>query len=256
MKSSSTYVPSTNVAILCVGNPKSGKTRLGMAFPRPGILDCDGNLSSAVRIAGGKKFLYSRPYETDDGKEIPEVDRWNRAWKETVELLKSPETDTIVIDGLSNLCRWGLVHAENELKKAGINLQKEFFAKYASFIPLLTSFITTLRIPGKYVVVNVHQIIEKDELTGRTSFKLDIPGRLAETLGGQFTDVWGMESIADPTNTKVGAKYSIRTKPSGYHINLGTSLDLAPSIDITDKTPDQIWSLLAPKLSTSTPPVK
>lgn len=249
MKPSTEFRINTNVAVLTVGDPGSGKTRLCMALPEPGILDCDGNLSSAVRVEPGKKFVYSQPFKDDKGIEVPEVDRWNRAVNETKLMLASTETKSIVIDGLSNLCRWGLVHAEAELVKAGINIRKEYLAKYQSFIPLLSGFITMLRIPGKYVMVNVHQIVEKDELTGIIRYKLDVPGRLADTLGGQFTDVWGMESKADPTNAKVGARYSIRTKPSGYHVNLKTSLDLEPSIDITSKTPSEIWRLLEPKLS-------
>ena len=253
MKSSTQFKPQTNVAVLNVGDPGSGKTRLAMAFPRPGILDCDGNLTSAVRVSNGKEFYYSQPFKTDDDKEVPEVDRWNRAVSETKLLLTSPNVDTFVLDGLSNLCRWGLVHTENELTKAGINIKKEYLAKYQSFIPLLSNFITMLRIPGKYVVVNVHQLMEKDELSGAIRYYLDIPGRLAGTLGGQFTDVWGMASIADP-GSKVGAKYSVRTKPSGFHVNLKTSLDLEPSIDITGKNPSEIWAILEPKLSVNVKP--
>lgn len=251
MKSSTDFKRDTSVAVLCVAEPKSGKTRLAMAFPRPGILDCDGNLTSAVRVAGDKPFVFSQPFSTDDGKEVPEVDRWNRAVSETKLMLLSKDTDTIVIDGLSNLCRWGLVHAEAELVKAGINIKKEYLAKYQAFIPLLTGFITMLRIPKKYVVVNVHMTLDKDELSGKIRFKLDIPGRLADTLGGMFTDVWAMDAVADP-GSRIGAKYLIKTKPTGYHPNLGTSLDMDPSIDITGKTPEQIWFLLAPKLSVPT----
>lgn len=248
MKEGTTFKPSAGVAILDVGEPGSGKTRLAMSFPDPGIIDCDGNLASAVRVAGTKKFWYSQPFSTDDGKEVPEVDRWNRAVAETKAMLIKPEVKSIIVDGLGKLCAWGLVHAENELVKSGINVKKEYLAKYAAFIPLLTNYITMLRIPGKYVVVNVHQIMEKDELTGSVRYVLDIPGRLASTLGGQFTDVWGMSSVANPSDAKIGAKYIIRTKPSGYHVNLKTSLDLEPSIDITGKTPDEIWRLLEPRI--------
>ena len=251
---STAFRPDRSVAVLVAGDPGSGKTRLALAFPRPGILDCDGNLSSAVRVSKDKPFLYSQPFRTDDGKEVPDVDRWNRAMSETKLLLASPETETFVLDGLSNLCRWGLIHAENELMKAGINIKKEYLAKYQSFIPLLTNYITMLRIPGKYVVVNVHMNMEKEELAGVVRYVLDIPGRLANNLGGQFTDVWGMTAQADPSNTKVGAKYLIRTKPTGYHVTLKTSLDLEPSLNITDLTPQQIWSLLAPKLSINLAP--
>lgn len=252
MKSSENYKPNYASAILCVGDPGSGKSRLGMAFPSPGILDCDNNLSSAIRVSNGKKFLYAQPFVDDAGKEVPDVERWSRAVKETKELLTSPLVDTFILDGLSALCRWGLAHAENECVKAGINVKKEFFAKYNAFIPLLSGYLTMIRIPGKRVVVNVHQRMEKDELSGSIRYKLDIPGQLADNLGGQFSDIWGTSSIANPSDTVIGAKYFIRTKPSGYHVNLKTSLDLEPSVDITGKTPEQIWTLLSPKLSVPT----
>lgn len=254
MKSSDSFIPSTALAILLVGPPGSGKTRTIMSFPDPGILDCDGNLASAVRVAKGKKFWYSQPFVTDDGKEVPEVDRWNRAVAETKSLLVSSETKSFIVDGLSNLCRWGLIHAEAELVKAGINVKKEYLAKYQAFIPLLTNYLTMIRLAGKYVLVTVHQVMEKDELSGRVMFKLDIPGRLADNLGGQFTDVWGTNGVEDPTNAKIGATYTIRTKPSGYHVALKTSLDLEPSINVTGKTPQEIWSLLEPRLSVNVKP--
>lgn len=249
MKPSTAYSPSSSVAFLLVGEPKAGKTRFCMSMPVPGIMDCDGNLSSAVRVSGTKKFFFSEAFRDDAGKEVPEVDRWNHVVKETKALLTHPETESFVLDGLSNLCRWGLIHCEAELVKAGINIKKEYLAKYQFFIPLLSNYITMLRIPRKPVVVTVHQIAEKEELTGRISYKCDIPGRLADTIGGQFTDVVAMASIADP-GSKIGAKYFIKTKPTGFHINLGTSLDLEPSIDVSGKTPQEIWSVIGPKLST------
>jgi hypothetical protein len=254
MLSSKQFIPAQNCAVLGVGAPGSGKTRLGMAFPDPGIIDCDGNLRSAIDVLPkDKEFWVSQPFSTDDGKEVPEVERWNKATKDTLEMVKKPEVKTIWIDGLSNLCRWGLVHAENQLILGGINVKKEYLAKYQAFIPLLSNFITLLRIPKKYIYVTVHQLLEKDELTGAILYKLDIPGRLADNLGGQFTDVWGLTSRADP-GSKVGAKYFINTKPTGFHVNLKTSVSLDPVIDITGKNPKEIWDALAPKLSVNQPP--
>lgn len=252
MISSDKFIVSPAQAILAVGDPGSGKSRLGMSLPVPGILDCGDNLASAIRVSPGKKFYVSQPMRTDDGVEVPEVARWPRAVAETKLLLASPDTQSFFLDDLSNLCRWGLVYAENELVKAGINVKKEYLAKYQSFIPLLTNYITMLRIPRKLIMVSVHQTMEKDDLSGSIRYELDVPGRLKNTLGGQFTDVWGTSSVADP-GSKVGAKYSVRTKPSGYHVNLKTSLDLEPNIDITGKTPPEVWALLSPKLSAVTP---
>lgn len=250
MKSSEQFTPS-NVAILCVGDPGSGKSNLAMALPTPGILDCDNNLAGPIRRSNGKKFFYSQPFVDDNGIEVPEELRWSRALSETAKLLAHPEVKSFVIDGLSNLCRWGLIHVEQELIKSGINVKKEYLAKYQGFIPFLSNYITKIRVPGKLVFITVHQVADKDEVLGRTRFYLDIPGRLADTLGGQFTDVWGMSSTPDPSNPKTQARYEIRTKPTGFHINLKTSLDLEPAINVTDKTPDQVWSLLEPKLSSN-----
>lgn len=252
MKPSSDFIPQQNSAILSVGDPGSGKTRLAFAFPDPAILDCDGNMTSAVRVSPGKKFWFSQPFQTDDGKEVPVLERWNRATSESLLMLKHAESKSFILDGLSNLCRWGLVHAENQLILGGLNVKKEYLAKYAAFIPLLTNFITQIRLSKKYVYVTVHQVMEKDELSGTIRYILDIPGRLAQNLGGQFTDTWGTFSIADP-GSKIGAKYFIKTKPSGYHVNLKTSLDTEPSIDITGKNPQEIWAVLEPKLSINQP---
>lgn len=51
------------------------------------------------------------------------------------------------------------------------------------------------------------------------------------------------------------AKFEIKTKPTGFHINLKTSLDLEPAINITDKSMADIWKILEPKLSYNLPKV-
>jgi hypothetical protein len=253
MLPSTQFIPSQNVAVLCVGFPGTGHTRLGMAFPDPGILDCDGNLRSAIEVSQGKKFWVAQGFAKDDGTEIPEDQRWTKVCNDLVEMIKHPEVKTIWVDGLSNLCRWGLVHAEKQLIAGGINVKKEYLAKYQAFIPLLSNFITTLRIPKKFVFVTVHQTLEKGELDGRVYYKLDIPGRLADTLAGQFTDAWGVEASPDPGSV-VGAKYKVNTKPTGYHVALKTSVDLPPVFDVTGLSPNDVWTKhLAARLMPKTP---
>lgn len=256
MKSSTDYTPKVAPAVLVVGDPGSGKTRLCMSLPRPAILDCDGNLHSALRLNPTKEFIISEGFATDDGKEVPEVDRWSHCEKELKALITAMvqgKADCLFIDGLSNLARWGLTHAENKLKLAGIDIRKEYLAKYQSFIPQFTQLITLCRIPKRPLFMTVHQCTDKDEF-GKMRYYLDIPGRLSETLAGQLTDMWGMKSTPDPTNTKTLAKYEICTKPSGYHPNLKTAFDLAPVINITDLDSAQIWKLLEPRLSVNQKP--
>jgi len=246
MKPSTQYTRKHSCAILLVGEPKTGKTNISFAFPNPGIIDCDLNLNSAVRRVGDKKFWFSQPALSDDGKEIPLPDRWLRAVAETKAMLIETEIKTIVIDGLGVLCEWLMAHIVNENKKAGTNKTgKMELRDYGDVARLLREYVTMLRVGGKYVIVTSHQTADKDELTGAMRYALAIPGQSKETLGGLFTDVWA--TTAKPSGGK--HLYEIRTKPTGFHVALGTSFDLPSAIDVTDKTPDQIWSILQPKIS-------
>lgn len=246
MKTNTQYKPTHSCAVLLVGEPKTGKTRAMFSFPAPGIIDCDMNLNSGVRVAGGKQFWYTQPAIQDDGTPIPMELRWLRAVAETKAMLLMPDVKTIVVDGLGMLCEWLMAHIVNENKKAGTNKTgKMELRDYGDVARLLRDYITMLRIGGKYVVVTSHQSADKDELTGAMRYTLAIPGQSKETLGGLFTDVWA--TTAKPSGGK--HLYEIRTKPTGFHVALGTSFDLPSAIDVTDKLPDQIWSILSPKLS-------
>lgn len=247
MKSSAEYKPTHSVAILCVGNPKVGKTRLMMALPNPGIIDCDMNLNSAVRVAVGKKFFFSQPaIDEKTGKEVPETERWPAVEREVKAMLVNPDIQSICIDGLTVLSRWCLSYSEAELIKAGINVKKEYLGKYQNFINFMSKFVTLCRIGGKFVFMTCHQTADKNDLTGAWYYNLSIPGQLKDNLGAMFTDVWGLstQTLGDET------RYFINTRPTNLHVALGTSFDLAAKIDVTNKNPDQIWKTeLEPKLS-------
>lgn len=252
MKSSDEFIPDKKPAILAVGHPKTGKTRLMLSLPTPGIIDCDNNLHSAIRVAAGKKFFVSQPMLDDTGKEVPEVDRWKKMTEEVVKMMSHPEIKSICIDGLTNLAQWGLAHAEQELIRAGINVKKEYLAKFQAFIPLLSNIITKIRLSQKIVFVTCHQTFETNDLTKAVYYSLAIPGQLKDRLGGMFTDVWGLstQTLGDEV------KYFINTRPTNVHVHLGTSYDLPPKIDVTGKSPADIWRDLEPKLSINATPTK
>lgn len=247
MKSSTDFKANTNFAALLVGEPKTGKTRVGYAFPSPGIIDIDMNLGSAIRLDKNKQFWVSQPaLDEATGKEIPTADRWKATVKATKEMLVKPEVKTIWIDGLGLLTTWLMEHIVAENQKAGTNKTgKMELRDYGDVARLLRDYIMMLRLPGKYVVVTSHQTADKDELTGALRYSLAIPGQSKETLGGLFTDVWATTAQASTG----GVKYNIRTKPTGFHVALGTSFDLPSAIDVTDKLPSEIWTLLQPKLT-------
>jgi len=247
MKSHTAFKPSHSCAVLLVGEPKSGKTRTMFAFPSPGIIDADMNLNSGVRVIGNKPFWFTQPALDDNDKEVPLEKRWLRCVDETKAMLKDPNIKTIVVDGLGVMVEWIIAHIVNVNKLAGTNKTgKMELRDYGDLARILREYIMMLRLPGKYVVVTSHQAADKDELTGVLRYSLAIPGQSKETLGGLFTDVWA--TMASPAGAgKV--KYEIRTKPTGFHVALGTSFDLPSAIDITDKTPTQIWEILSPKLN-------
>ena len=245
MKSSTAYTTSHSCAVLLVGEPKTGKTNLMFAFPSLWIADLDLNLASAVRRAPGTSFFFDQPALLDDGKERPVEQRWNELVKLTKAAIVDPQIRTIAIDGLGVLVEYLIAHIIAEGRKAGTNKTgKMELQNYGDLARLLRDYIMMLRASGKFIIVTSHQAADRDEVTGALRYYLAIPGQSKETLGGLFTDVWA-------TATRPGAqvKYEIRTKPTGFHVALGTSFKLDAAIDVTDKTPSQIWAILEPQIS-------
>lgn len=240
-----------------------------MGFPTPGIIDCDLNLNSAVRVSSGKPFFFAQPSIIADdaeaafinkciptapltlhpGDEVPVERRWLVVEKEVKAMLVNPEVKTICIDGLTVLSRWLLDYCEGELIRAGINVKKEYLSKFQNFITIMTRFITLLRVGGKIVFVTCHQTADQNDLTKAWYYALAIPGQLKDTLGGLFTDVWGTST------TTIGddVKYWLSTRPTNLHVGLKTSFDMLPKYDITGKNPDDVYRLLSPRLSINVP---
>lgn len=248
MKSATDYSTKQNLSVLLVGEQKSGKTNVMFSFPAPYILDCDRNLARAVRVSASKKFWFDDPYVDDTGKQLEEKDRWNHAVKCLKAAALHPDVKTIAIDGLAALADMLIAHIMAEaLKSEGKKLDRLRIQDYQPLKTLLTSLIMGLRSCGKYVVVTSHQKADKDELTGRIRYTLNMPGSLSENFGGFFTDVWATTSRPGPNASTV---YELHTKPTGFHVNLGTTLPLADKpLDISNKTPDQVWALLSPHIT-------
>lgn len=249
MKTSDQLPAQSFLALLLVGEPKVGKTSLCLAFPKPFVLDIDHNLDGPRRRAVGKKFFYDDPSIGADGKELPDHARWNRSMELLKEAAKSADVETIVIDSLTGLCDDLVYHVLKEVEKLeGKKLDRPRIQDYYSVKDLLSRFAVWLRAVSKtkHVVVCAHQKADKDDATAATRYSLNIPGQQAQSWGSYFTDVWGMTATTASGKTK----FEIRTKPTGFHVSLGTSLaDMASAIDVTDKTPEQIWALIFPHLS-------
>lgn len=251
MNTNSDFQITANLALLIVGEPKAGKTRLMAAFPTPGIIDLDRNLASAVRVMNGKKFFYDQIEKSKTGVKLLPGERWPRLIEVVDEMIAHPEIQTICIDGLAQLTAVVMDYIVFQLKKMNVKLRTDTIdeqirlADYQTYYTLILGLVAKLRASGKMVIWTSHQKVEKDEITQGMLYKLNMPGKLDNSLGGYFTDVWAMTATAQPGGK---TKFSIRTKPTGFHVALGCSMPMDPEIDITDKSPEEVGKLLLPKL--------
>lgn len=248
MTSSNDYKIAQNLAICLVGDPKTGKTGLAASFPDPYFLDVDTNLDSAVRVLDGKRFWYDQPTRQC----VNEYEVWSKALEDLKTAVASPDVKTIIVDSFSQLSGYARAALLQELKRIGAVDQKGKpldnlrLNDYLTLLDWFRRFVFTLRSAGKFLVVTSHQQVSKDELTGANHYSLAIPGQSKDSFGGWFSDVWAM--TATPM-AQGKTKYEIRTRPTGFHVALGTSIrELPPAIDITDKRPAAVWSLLQPYL--------
>jgi len=252
MKSNTDYKITNNLAVILVGEPKTGKTRAMASFPDPYFLDLDKNLNSVIPLMNGKKFWYDQVDKDDKDKPIPEPDQYEYALECLKVAIADPNIKTICIDSITRLSELVVSHIIGKLTIMGVKLRSDTvdaqirLNDYATFGNLILKLVALCRASGKFVIWTSHQTVDKDEINGAMRYRFSLPGQLKETLGGYFTDVWGTSSTPIAGGK---TKYSIRTKPTGYHVALGTSIPLDPEIDVTDKTPEQIWNLLALKLS-------
>lgn len=250
MKTASDYKVGSALAILLVGEQKSGKTNVAMSFPDPYVLDLDKNLDSAVReLAPDKKWWYDRP---TDGLDMSKPEEAAKVYNKAMECLKAAVIDaqvkTIVIDSLSTLSLHMCDHILAEAARMeGKKIDKLRIQDYGSVLSLFQKLVGFLRACGKTVVLTSHQSWDKDDVTGAVRYTLNLPGQMKFNFGAFLTDVWGL--MATPV-AQGKYKYEIRTRPSGFHVALGTSIRAMPAdIDITNLKPADIWTKLSPMLA-------
>jgi len=248
MKTSDQIAFESYLALLLVGEPKTGKTSVELSFPDPYILNIDRNLDGPRRRSVGKLFWADDPAYDAKDVELPPEKRWNRAMELLKEAYAAPQVKTICIDSLTGLCDYLVDHILADVKRTeGKTIDRPRIQDYYTVKDLLSKLAVFLRACSKkkHVVVAAHQKADKDEATGATRYSLNIPGQQAQNWGSYFTDVWATN------NSTVGGKtkFEICTKPTGFHVSLGTSLPMPARVDITDKSPTEIWALLSPHLS-------
>jgi hypothetical protein len=244
MKKSSSYNKNDKFGLLLIGVPKSGKTNLALAFPKPAVLDCDGNLAGAMRRGAGD-FLFENPNVDDNGKELTPSMRWQKCCKFMSDAIKLPksECETIIIDGLSIMANY-LIDSLSQNSKLIVGGEKVMDQSlWQPFRNKMQTLMLQGRACDKLFIVTAHETVVQDQGTGNVvGYRPLIPGQLKDNLAGLFSDCWRTETKA---KTK-GSEYLVRVQPRTM-MQIGNSLGITDiELDVSNLSPTEVWTKLAP----------
>ncbi len=243
MKDSSTFIADSNVSLLLMGEPGSGKTCVAMGFDNPYFLSTDRKLGNAVRLYPKKEFKYDYPSDDKDGKLLPIEKRWSNILTMPpnppgMDLLKNcsdPWIKTIVVDNLTDISAWlqAYIISQPALSKNGRPLvageRIMEMADWQPFQVLMDRFIINLKSFGKTVVVCCHASTDKDDMTGVLRYRPHIGGQLKDLLPSKFSDFWMCSVIQTGANSH---RYFVRTMPTSQ-VTLINSLGLPVEFDFS-----------------------
>lgn len=243
MKSGSTYVPLNDFSLLLIGPPLTGKTNVALQFPDPWIFSTDRKVQNAVGRVKPAKWWFTYSDETDDGQVVHPDNQWLHLTENAKQAAVNPEVKTLVFDHGTDMAQILLRHVIRETsgKAVGEASVKPEIQHYNPFADLFRRFISTMKRSKKFVILVIHEMIEKDEGTGTMVYRPLIPGQLRDNLGGLFTNVWRTEIVAGPTGAP---QYIVRAQPTPRNA-LGNSLNLPPTFTFS-------WPLIEKALQSTT----
>lgn len=211
------YSPKTDLHVLLIGPPQTGKTTLAMQFPNPWFGNTDKKLLYAVKKFPGKKFFY-------DYIEGPVEGQWNQLTEAVKAAAASPEVETIVIDHLTDVQRMLQDHilalSPSRTSVCGVKVME--LQQWGVFATLMSRFLLFLKSTGKYVVLIAHETVDRDEMNGQFLFLPNISGQLRGSLAAYFSNVWRTEAI----QVQGGTKYVVHTRPTPRSAYLGNTFNL------------------------------
>lgn len=200
--------------ILLIGPPGSRKTTLGLQFPDVHVLDCDQNLDGPEHYLRSIKHPLSYTYDSirydDDGKPVEIEECYNRV----VDKLKLFTIDptyqkrrTVFLDSLSHVNEFIIRHVlklQNKKSKS-YEMEARDWSPFKSFAYIL--LVARLEETGKTVLCSCHEIklVEPDKTNIMTQtvigYEPFFQGKVGDTIGAFFTDVWRMEVRPGPGGT-------------------------------------------------------
>jgi hypothetical protein len=207
---------------------------VALQFEAPWVADCANNLVGAIRHLlrtmpeRAKQIKYTNINKDADGKDVSHEAKWRNLLSATSAALSDPSVRTIIIDDLSFIDIYLQDHIIAE--KADTKSKEMTIGDWVPYKRILTRFVTLLRSTSRTVIFTAHEENAKDESTGAIFTRINIPGKLADNLGGFFSDVWRTEVDMDAEGKPV---YIVRAQPTTRVPQIGNSLGLPPRFKFT-----------------------
>lgn len=198
MKSSTQAKPKTAdpISLCLMGDHGTGKTTFALQWPRPGVMDLDGNLDGPESYLRKRvkdlSYEYVQPLLDDKGRPLA-ADKLiaDAIFTGLRELIESPKVGTIVIDSATKLAEalvWWVM-GRNGTEDMNLDMWKPWRSK-------MLSLVHKGRNAGKHFVLLIHEqplygIAPRQGVPApKIGVTMSMPSKLTEQFGFTFTDVW------------------------------------------------------------------
>jgi energy-coupling factor transporter ATP-binding protein EcfA2 len=219
------YTQESHLRLLLQGPPGSGKSTLACHFPGAYVADLDINLGGPLRFLrennGPMPVGFDIIGRSDDGKEVPLKDCYQRLGAKLNAALKEPGVETIVIDSATKLGDYIQAEVLRTQGKSEMTLPLWGF-----YLQTWKHFITQLSAQRKHLVLTCHESVEKDEIDQTLRYFVAVSGQMKWVIGSMFTDVWRCE-VAVTAGANPKHTFQVRTMPD-FRYSLKNSLSLPP----------------------------
>lgn len=220
--------------LLLKGEPGSGKTFKSAHWPRPVIFSFDNNLSGLRRLSPERRAAIRviNPRLDDAGKKIDDTKIWDVFVQRLAACASDPTVGTIVIDSLTTMAEVLM----DKILGTGAPSKKveiQHWGDFARYLKWLGENLMCANDLDKHVVLIAHEQIDKEELTGRVKYLLNIGGQMKHGFDLYFTDCWRTYTKGNSTG---GVDYWVRTLPTDYH-SAKTSMDVKPDFKWDTEAP-------------------